>query len=181
MARDAEAIATPARPGRDGSAAASRVLPPFERVVTEHGAAVLRFCAAQLGRERAEDCFQETMLAALRAYPQVRDPGALRAWLLSIAARKALDAHRSRARAPHSAEGELVPDDADGADGAALRDEGLWGQVRGLPDKQRMAVTLRYLADLTHAEVAGLMGTTEAAARRNVHEGLRRLRREAGR
>ena len=51
-------------------------LPPFERVVAVHGPAVLRFCAVQVGRERAEDCFQETMIAALRAYDTVRDPAA---------------------------------------------------------------------------------------------------------
>ena len=75
-------------------------LPPFERVIELHGPAVLRFCAAQAGSERAEDCFQETMLAALRAYDTVRDPSAVRSWLFSIAQRKSVDAHRARAREP---------------------------------------------------------------------------------
>ncbi len=158
--------------------AKAKDLPPFERVVADHGAAVLRFCAAKLGRERAEDCFQETMLAALRAYPQLRDPGAVRAWLFSIAARKALDAQRARARAPEPREGLAGPAGVDGGPG---RDDALWAQVGALPPKQREAVTLRYLADLTHAEIAGVMGTTEPAARRNVLEGLRRLRRERAR
>ena len=153
-------------------------LPPFERVLEEHGPAVLRLCVARAGRERGEDCFQEAMLAALRAYPGLRDPDAVEAWLLAIAARKVLDAHRARARAPE-------PTDAvaslAGADDGAGRDEALWSQVRTLPAKQRQAVTLRFLADLTHAEIAGVMGTTEPAARRNLHEGLRRLRRESER
>jgi RNA polymerase sigma factor (sigma-70 family) len=150
-----------------------RTLPPFEHVVDEHGPAVLRFCAAQVGTDRAEDCFQETMLAALRAYEQVRDPGAIRSWLYSIASRKAIDAHRARARGPvPMAEVEPVAtrDETDVPDGS------LWRYVQGLPPKQRQAVSLRYVADLSHREIAVVMQTSEAAARRNVYEGLVRLR-----
>jgi len=151
-------------------------LPPFERVVELHGPAVLRFCAAQAGREHAEDCFQETMLAALRAYGEVRDPGAIRSWLFAIAARKAIDEHRGRARAPQPVE-DLEPLAA-AAPAPAPRDPALWARVRRLPDKQRQAVTLRYLAGLSHREIAAVMETTDAAARRSVFEGLARLRRE---
>jgi RNA polymerase sigma factor (sigma-70 family) len=147
-------------------------LPPFARVVDEHGPSVLRFCVAQVGAERAEDCFQETMLAALRAYDQVRDAGAVRSWLYAIASRKAIDAHRARARAPEPvAELELpagvAPEPSDGS---------LWRQVRELPPKQRQAISLRYVADLSHREIAAVMETSEDAARRNVHEALVRLR-----
>jgi RNA polymerase sigma factor (sigma-70 family) len=148
-------------------------LPPFEAVIELHGRAVLRFCVAQTGSERGEDVFQETMLAALRAYDEVRDPGAIGSWLFSIAARKAVDSHRGRARAPEPvADPEPPPVD----DGAVLRDDGIWRLVRSLPGKQRTAVTLRYLADLSHREIAEVMQTSEAAARRNVFEGLTRLR-----
>jgi len=148
-------------------------LPPFERVIEMHGPSVLRFCVAQVGADRAEDVFQDTMLAALRAYGELRDPTAIRSWLFSISARKALDAHRLRARAPEPV-ADLDPA-ADG-DGVPLADDGIWQLVRSLPGKQRTAVTLRYLADLTHREIAEVMRTSEAAARRNVFEGLRRLR-----
>jgi RNA polymerase sigma factor (sigma-70 family) len=148
-------------------------LPPFEQVIELHGPAVLRFCAAQAGSERAEDVFQETMLAALRAYDAVRDPAAIRSWLFSIAARKAVDAHRSSARAPEPV-ADLEP--AAVNDGVPIRDDGIWRLVRSLPGKQRTAVTLRYLADLSHREIAEVMQTSEAAARRNVFEGLARLR-----
>ena len=63
------------------SRAAAPALPPFERVLEQHGRAVLRFCVAEAGQERGEDCFQETVLAALRAYAGLRDPDAVRAWL----------------------------------------------------------------------------------------------------
>lgn len=151
-------------------------LAPFERVVEQYGPALLRFCAAQVGPERAADCFQDTMLAALRAYPGVRDPAAVRSWLFSIASRKAVDLHRERARAPQpSADPEAL---APAAPPGAPSEERLWARVRALPAKQREALSLRYLADLSHKEIAEIMGTTDAAARRSVFEGLARLRRE---
>ena len=148
-------------------------LPPFEQVVELYGPAVLRFCVGRVGPGRAEDAFQETMLSALRAYDDVRDPEAIRSWLFSIAARKAIDTHRSRARAPQPVENLEPP--AGARDAPALDDE-VWGRVRALPEKQRQAVTLRYMADLSHREIADVMQTSEPAARRNVFEGLRRLR-----
>jgi RNA polymerase sigma factor (sigma-70 family) len=151
--------------------------PPFDRVVTLHGPDLLRFCAARVGTDRAEDLFQETMLAALRAYGDVREPGSVRAWLFTIAARKAIDAHRAAAAAPRPS-----PDLETAAGAAEDRepaDAALWARVRALPDKQRQAVALRYLGDLSHAEIAEAMGTSEPAARRNVFEGLRRLREDA--
>ena len=154
-----------------------KTLPPFERVVELHGPAVLRFCVGRVGAGRAEDAFQETMLSALRAYEEVRDPEAIRSWLFSIAARKVIDAHRAAARSPEPVE-DLEP--ATGSRDAPLVDDAVWTQVRALPEKQRQAVTLRYLADLSHNEIAGVMRTSEPAARRNVFEGLRRLREEAG-
>lgn len=149
------------------------VLPPFEHVLDQYGVALLRFLAAQVGPDRADDCFQETMLAALRAYDEVRDPGSIRAWLFAIASRKAVDAHRDRGRAPQAVEDVETL-------GAASRDvatdAALWARVRDLPDKQRHAVLLRYRADLSHREIALVMETSEAAARRNVFEGVQSLR-----
>lgn len=148
--------------------------PPFEQVLELHGRAVLRFCVARAGAEHGEDCFQETMLAALRHYDELRDPTAARAWLLTIAARKVVDAARATARTPQpdaDVEAHLPP-----VHDPAPADGDLWARVRALPPKQREAVALRFVADLDHAGIAAVMGTSEAAARRNVFEGVRRLR-----
>lgn len=150
------------------------VLPPFEQVVEAHGGDVWRFAVSQVGRARADDVFQETMLAALSAYPSLRDPGVVRSWLLRIAARKAVDVHRSAARAPVPVE-NLDPGPA--AQSQPLDDE-LWARVRALPDKQRAAVALRFVVDLDYAAIGVAMGTSPDAARRNVFEGLKRLRTE---
>lgn len=134
-----------------------------------------RLLIALVGRDDAEDCYQETWLAALRAYPRLRDSTNLRSWVLTIAHRKAIDHLRSRRRAPALA-GE-VPDQAAVAVPEAA-DESLWGHVRELPDKQRTAVALRYVLDASYTEISTLMRTSEDAARRSVHEGLKRLRLE---
>jgi RNA polymerase sigma factor (sigma-70 family) len=164
-------------PSRTDMARRAPRLPPFERVLEEHGPAVRRFCVAQAGPQRADDCFQETMLAALRAYAGLRDAGAIKTWLFSIAARKAIDAHRAGARAPEPT--DRIDEQAVVAEPAMpAGEDGIWEQVRALPDKQRQAVTLRFRGDLVHREVADAMGTSEAAARRNVYEGLERLRKD---
>lgn len=117
------------------------------------------------------------MLAALRVYGQLRDGHAVKTWLFSIAARKAIDIHRAHARAADPTD-EIDERAAAPERTSAVEQEELWERVRALPDKQRQAVTLRYRTDLTHREVAQIMQISEPAARRNVFEGLKRLREE---
>lgn len=148
--------------------------PPFQRLLDDHADSLLRFCAASVGPVDAEDCFQETVIAALRAYPKLRHTQNLRGWLLTIAHSKALDLHRARARRPVPAEELDVAAGADGAD----RDDGLWDAVHALPDKQRGAVLLRFVGDLSHREIAAALGGSEEAARRSLADGLAKLRTE---
>jgi RNA polymerase sigma factor (sigma-70 family) len=150
-------------------------LPPFQTVLEEHRVAVLRFLTASIGRQEADDVFQETFLAALRAYPRLKRGDNLRGWLLKIASRKAIDAHRARKRAPVPA--EHVDPGAAPSNGD-LPDEALWQAVRALPDRQRTAVVLRFTFDLAYREMGEVMDSSEEAARRNVFEGLKKLREE---
>jgi RNA polymerase sigma factor (sigma-70 family) len=147
-------------------------LPPFQHVVDRHGRDVYRVCVAVAGRAGADDCYQETMLAALDAYPRLRDPSVVRSWLLTIASRKAIDAHRAARRVT-----PVADPDAGAAHDPDPRDDALWARVRELPEKQRLAVAYRFVADLAYREIAAAMDTSEEAARRNVYEGLRTLRR----
>jgi RNA polymerase sigma factor (sigma-70 family) len=73
---------------------------PFQAFLDDHRDQVYRFLVASVGRDEADDCFQETFLSAMRAYPRLRPNSNLRAWVLTIAHRKALDCHRSRGRRP---------------------------------------------------------------------------------
>jgi RNA polymerase sigma factor (sigma-70 family) len=151
-------------------------LPPFQRFLSEQRDAVWRFLVASVGPHDADDCFQETFISALRAYPRLRPDSNLRGWVLTIAHRKALDCHRARSRrAVPVGEPEAFADGAGPATPAA-RDEALWEAVHGLPARQRSAVVLRYVGDLPHREIADAIGCSEEAARRSLHEGLSRLR-----
>jgi RNA polymerase sigma factor (sigma-70 family) len=157
-------------------------LPPFQRFLDTHRDAVWRFLVASVGPSEADDCFQETFIAALRAYPRLRRGSNLRAWILTIAHRKALDAHRGRARrALPVAEPETVAAAVAADRGGERRrdelDETVWDAVNELPERQRSAVVLRFLGDLPHSEIASAIGCSEEAARRSLHEGLRKLRK----
>jgi RNA polymerase sigma factor (sigma-70 family) len=155
-------------------------LPPFQALIDAHGRDVHRFLAASVGPVDADDCYQETWLSALRAYPRLRDAANLRSWLLTIAHRKVIDYARARGRRPLpvGAPDEL-PTASTTLDPLAGTGQGeLWAQVAALPPKQRTAVALRFLIDSSYAEIATVMDTSEEAARRNVHEALKRLRKD---
>jgi len=156
-------------------------LPPFQALLDNYSHDVHRFLVANVGAVDADDCYQETWIAALRGYAHLQHNTNLRGWLLTIAARKAIDVHRSRGRSPVAI---ADPPEADQPIEACLVAgevaDDLWDAVAGLPPKQRAAVVLRYLLDAEYSTVALTMGISEAAARRNVHEGLKRLREEHG-
>jgi RNA polymerase sigma factor (sigma-70 family) len=160
---------------------------PFEAIVAEHGAVVMRVCRALLGPVEAEDAWSETFLAALRAYPSLRAGSNVRAWLVTIAHNKAVDQIRVRGRVPVPA-GEVADRVADRVDGGTPEagpgeepyDSELQQALAGLPPKQRGAVVYRYLADLPYAEVAELLECSQAAARRSAADGIASLRRHYG-
>lgn len=167
--------------GRSRSTAVSDALPPFQRFLDGHREVVWRFLVSSVGAAEAEDCFQETFIAALRAYPRLRADSNLRAWVLTIANRKALDAHRARTRRAVPVEDVAAVQDGNTDRGAGSfsqePDEGLWAAVQGLPTRQRSAVVLRYVADMPHREIAAAIGCSEQSARRSLHEGLLKLRK----
>jgi RNA polymerase sigma factor (sigma-70 family) len=142
--------------------------PPFQRTLDTHGEEVWRYLRGMVGAHAADDCFQETFLAALRAYPRLADGSNVRAWLLTIAHRKAID-HLRRTRTQSALPLGEHP-------GRAEPDRTIWSAVATLPPRQRAAVLLRYAGDLRHREIAAAIGCSEQAARRSLHEGLKRLR-----
>lgn len=150
-------------------------LPPFETLVDAHAPELHRFLVGLVGPTEAEDCLQETFMSALRAYARLRHTENLRAWLYTIAQRKATDLVRSRARRPT---GDLAGVDPAAPAAPDPSDDGIWHSVRRLPVKQRDAIVHRFVLDLAYAEISDRMGISEEAARQNVSAGLRRLRRE---
>jgi RNA polymerase sigma factor (sigma-70 family) len=151
-------------------------LPPFQSLLDAHRGDVYRFLVASVGPVDADDCFQETWIAALRAYPRLKRADNLRAWLLRIAQRKAIDSHRARTRRARPS--DSLPDTAAPPEQHADGEPELWAALRGLPPKQRAAVFCRSVLGMPYAELAVLLDSSEEAARRNVHQGLKTLREE---
>lgn len=156
---------------------------PFEYVIREHGATVFRVCRALVGPVEAEDAWSETFLAALKAYPQLPEGSNVEAWLVTIAHRKAIDQHRARQRVPTPM--SEVPDRTTSArpeDDVVRRagGEDLWLALDELPEKQRAAVAYHHVGGLPYADIARILGNSEAAARRAAADGIRKLRTRIG-
>ena len=148
--------------------------PPFEKVVAQHGATVLRVVRAVLGHADADDAWSDTFLAAMKAYPGLPADANLEAWLVTIAHRKAIDVHRATSRRAMP-----IPDipDTPSRDHADDCHFDLTDAVAALPARQRQAVAYHYLAGLPYAEIAALLDTNAAAARRAAADGIAALRR----
>ncbi len=145
-------------------------IPPFERFYAAHCDEVFRLLARRIGRQAAEDAFQETFLRALRAYDRLEHGEHLRAWVLTIASRVAVDTLRRRR--PQTTDPEPVSHD----------DRPVLAQLEHLTDElpptERTAVVLRYGFDLDYADIAAALGSTPEAARQAASSGVRRLRQK---
>jgi RNA polymerase sigma factor (sigma-70 family) len=145
-------------------------LPPFERFYEEHRDVVFRVLVRRLGRQRAEDAFQETFFRALRAYPKLRHADNLRGWVLTIAERIAIDMSRAQRHDAEFPELESVDELPTHGDLLEL--------TRELPRKERAAVVLRYGFDLPYTQIGAALGSSPEAARQAASSGVRRLRRK---
>nr|WP_231366375.1 RNA polymerase sigma factor [Zhihengliuella flava] len=152
-------------------------MPPFESVVQQHGVAVLRLCRAHVGAQEADDVWQETFLAALRAYGQGLEIADYQAWLIRIARNKAIDHLRAAGRRPEPV-AEVGDDVAAAVPDVADPDASVWADVARLPPKQRQCLGYRYLGGLSYAQTAEILGGTAAAARRAAADGIATLRRQ---
>jgi RNA polymerase sigma factor (sigma-70 family) len=147
-------------------------IPPFERFYEEHRNAVFGHLVRLLGRQRAEDAFQETFLRALRGYQSLEHGRHLKAWVFTIATRVAVD--ETRKKRPEPALVEELQIAGDGQRPAYAQLEHLAAE---LPDKERAAVVLRYGYDLPYEQIADALDSSEEAARQAASSGVRRLRR----
>jgi len=145
-------------------------IPPFECFYAQHGDEVFGLLTRRLGRQRAEDAFQETFLRALRAYPSLRHGEYLRAWVLTIARNVAVDAFRRDKPTVALEEPIELPRRPAYAELEHLTDE--------LPPTERAAVVLRFAYDMPYAAIGAALGSSEDAARQAASAGVRRLRRK---
>ncbi len=148
---------------------------PFESIVEEHGALVLRVCRAVVGPIDADDAWAETFLAALEAYPRLAPDSDVRAWLATIAHRKAIDLIRAKSRQALPVGDVPERPSTHGIPGAFESE--LWSAVAALPERQRLAVAYHYLGGLPHSDTAHIIGGTVESVRRASSDGIASLRR----
>ncbi len=145
-------------------------IPPFERFYEERKDEIFGYLARLLGREAAEDAFQETFLRALRAYGKLEHGRHLRAWVFTIATRVAVDERRRTAATPEPPEVPVADERPAYAELEHLADQ--------LPPTERAAVVLRYGYDLSYNDIGAALGSSAEAARAAASSGVRRLRRK---
>jgi len=156
-------------------------LPPFQHLVDAHWRDVSRLAHALVGPVDGDDVAQQSWTQALAAYPRLRSSTNLRAWLLTITYRCAMDVHRSRTRRAVPVQDIAVISEVSGrllvnGPEGDRPDEVLWSHVAGLPERQRHAVVLKYVVDLDHPSIAKALGTTPTMSRRLVSDALATLR-----
>jgi RNA polymerase sigma-70 factor (ECF subfamily) len=123
-------------------------------------------------RADAEDVLMDTLLTALDRGSSLRDPAAMRQWLLKIATNQAL----SRQRRFRSVKWLQLSPETPGPAMDTTEHVALIQGLATLPVRSRAAVVLHYYADLPVAEVAAVMGTSRNTVKSQLRTGLARLR-----
>lgn len=170
-------------------------LPRFETLIERHHDEIYSYLwrlldgAARVDRSTdAHDLTQEVFLRAYRAYPRLRAGSNTRAWLYKIATNCAYTLFKRSQSRPVDAlpgwgeAGDLPADNPSMDDLASLAEslDGFRDAVMALPRHQQAALLMRHVQGLEYAEIAEALGSSEEAARANVYQAIRHLRRELG-
>ena len=154
----------------------------FESIYREHVGAVYGLCLRLTGtREMAEDCTQETFLAAWRALPKFQARSTLATWLHRIAVNTVLARRRGLAarfdRAGHSAAEDAMT--RPGASETAPPLD-LERAIAALPEGARDVLVLVGIYGYSHEEAAQLLGLMAGTCRAHLHRGRQLLKRHLG-
>ena len=167
----------------------------FDALYRKYVAQVYSFATYELGNHHdAEDATERTFLSALRGLPRFEErarpadgdgASTFRVWLFRIARHEIAQGRRLRRRhpeAPLEAAG-LAADPLDLEAGVVHRDEvaTAWRAIDRLPDDRRRALVLRFVEEMSTAEIAGVLGRSEGAVRVLIHRALRHVADDLGR
>jgi RNA polymerase sigma-70 factor, ECF subfamily len=152
----------------------------FDRLVEKYQRDVYRLCYRYVNNHQdANDMAQEVFLKAYRALDRFRGDSAFSTWIYRIAVNTCLNFRASRK--PEGAElPDALPDKAPGALERLERDERsnrVREAVTRLPERQRATLILKIYHDLTHEEVAGILGSSVGTVKANLFHALGNLRK----
>lgn len=166
----------------------------FDALYRKYLAQVYSYAYYELGDHHdAEDATERTFLLALGALARFEErarpadgegASTFRVWLFQIARNVVANVRRGRRRHPEAPleAAAIVADPLDVERGAAHREEAAaaWAAVGRLPDDRRRALVLRFVEEMSTAEIAGILGRSEGAVRVLIHRGLRAVARDLG-
>jgi RNA polymerase sigma factor (sigma-70 family) len=156
--------------------------PSLDILLARHGLELARHLRRIVrDDDAAQDLLQDTFLRAHKALSRLGEGANARAWLYRIATNVALNHVRNRARERRALDAH-AREAAVHADGNGKLDDedrrALWARVAALPERQRVALTLRIADELDYAAIGARMGTSAEAARANVYQATKKLRLE---
>ena len=166
----------------------------FDALYRKYLAQVYSYAYYELGDHHdAEDATERTFLLALNALPRFRErarpqdgegASTFRVWLFQIARNVVANLRRGRRRRPEApleaAAGVAATHDVERESIRRLEADAAWAAVDRLPDDRRRALTLRFVEEMSTAEIAGVLGRSEGAVRVLIHRGLRAVARDLG-
>ncbi len=178
--------------------AARRDPAQFDALYRKYLAQVYAYALYELGdHHAAEDATERTFLRALAALPRFREQAApedgpeastFRIWLFRIARNTVANERRAHRRRPAASldaalgAGLAIPDDTDLEAQAVTRDQAAEAlrALQALPDDRRRALTLRFVDEMSTAEIAGVLGKSEGAVRVLIHRALSAVAQQLG-
>jgi len=151
----------------------------FEGLYLIYAQPVFRYLYNRIGNvQEAEDATAQTFLAALERLPKYRHDGYFASWLFSIARNKAMDYFRERSKEDSLDGSENIHSD-DNLIQDVIRTErttALSNLIKALPENDQEMIRLRYIAELSFAEMGHLFGQKEDTVKKSLYRLLARLK-----
>ncbi|OJX38820.1 MAG: hypothetical protein BGO78_11390 [Chloroflexi bacterium 44-23] len=153
----------------------------FGKLYDRYARSIFRYLLSRVGNlQVAQDLTSQTFIKALEALPAYRQRGYFSAWLFSIARNQSVDYFRRNKRWPAIISEEAIDPQTDPLSRVIMteRQQKLKALIAALPEQDEELLRLRYVSELSFAEMAQVLRIREAAAKQRVYRLINRLQNE---